>query len=169
MPGKLSHVLPFAIRSFTIWLSSLYSKPVRWSIVMQRRLIMHPSFTEHMSATRMEQFQREATAMQRVNHAKSTSENTAGNSSLTSILWYVFFGLKLPETNHKQGETNIVHNFQSRLNATIWMIGCIALGLGLLIGSLVNTNFGLLPIVLLCSILLIAVVLPILSRSASML
>jgi hypothetical protein len=122
-----------------------------------------------MSSTRIEQFQREGMAMQRVNHANSNSNNTPGSSSLTGILWYVFFGLNMTATSQKQDETNIVQSFQSRLNAIIWMISCIALGLGLLIGSFINNNFGLLPIVLLSSILLIVVSLPILSRSAYML
>ena len=65
---------------------------------------MHPSFTNHMSTTRMEQFQREAMAMQRVNHAKSSSDNSTGSSSLTHILWYVFFGLHIPTPSQKQSE-----------------------------------------------------------------
>jgi hypothetical protein len=130
---------------------------------------MHPSFTGHMSTTRMEQFQREATAMQRINHAKSGHNNTTGSSSLTHILWYVLFGLHIPSSSQKQGESYTVQSFQARFNATFWMIGCIALGLGLLIGSFINSNFGLLPIVLLCSIILVAVSLPIVTRSASML
>jgi hypothetical protein len=130
---------------------------------------MHPSFTDQMSITRMGQYQREAMAMQRVNHAKSHSDSPMGSSSLTHILWYVFFGLNIPTTNQKQGEAYTLPAFQARLNATIWMIGCIALGLGLLIGSFINSNFGLLPIVLLSSIILIIVSLPIVTRSASML
>jgi hypothetical protein len=136
---------------------------------MQRRLIMHPSFTDHMSTTRMEQFQREAMAMQHANHAKSSTDSATGSSSLKRMLWYVFFGLYIPGSGQKQGETYTLPGFQARLNATMWMIGCIALGLGLLIGSFINSNFGLLPIVLLSSILLVAVSLPILTRSASML
>src|SRR5437588_11077942 len=89
---QLSHVLPFAVRLLTVWLSSLYSTPVRWSIEMQRRLIMHPSFTDYMSTKRIEQFQREALIMQRVNHAKSSFDNTTDSSSLVRILWYLFFG-----------------------------------------------------------------------------
>ena len=130
---------------------------------------MHPSFTNHMSTTRMEQFQREAMAMQRVNHAKNSSDSATGSSSHRRILWYVFFGLHIPGSGQKQGETYTLPGFQARLNATMWMIGCIALGLGLLIGSFINSNFGLLPIVLLSGILLVAVLLPILTRSASML
>lgn len=130
---------------------------------------MHPTFTEHMSATRMEQFHSEAMSMQRLNHAHSDSNNSPGSSSLASVLWYVFFGLNIPNASQKLGETNHNQSFQSRLNAAMWVIGCIALGLGLLIGSFINTNFGLLPIVLLSCILLIVVSLPILSRSASLL
>ena len=130
---------------------------------------MHPSFTDHMSTTRMKQFQREAMAMQRLNHAKSSSENTTASSTLTRSLWYVFFGLHIPGSSQKQGETYTVPGFKARLNATMWMIGCIALGLGLLIGSFIISNFGLLPIVLLSSILLVAVSLPVVARSASLL
>ena len=130
---------------------------------------MHPSFTDHMSTTRMDQYQREAMVMQRMNHAKSNSDNPTGSSSLTRNLWYVFFGLNIPTSSQKRGEAYTLPGFQARLNATMWMIGCIALGLGLLIGSFINSNFGLLPIVLLSSIILIAVSLPIVTRSASML
>ena len=130
---------------------------------------MHPSFTDHMSTTRMEQYQREATAMQRVNYAKSSSDNPTGSSSLTRILWYLFFGLNIPTSSQKQGEAYTLRGFQARLNTTMWMIACIALGLGLLIGSFINSNFGLLPIVLLSSIILVVVLLPIVTRSASML
>jgi uncharacterized protein YacL len=130
---------------------------------------MHPSFTDQMSTTRMKQFQREAMAMQRLNHAESHSANTTGSSTLTHNLWYVFFGLNIPTSSQKRGDTYTLPSFQTRLNATMWMIACIALGLGLLIGSFINSNFGLLPIVLLSSIILVAVSLPILARSASML
>ena len=130
---------------------------------------MHPSFTDHMSTTRIKQFQREAMAMQRLNHAKSSSDSATGSSSLTRSLWYVFFGLHIPGSSQKQGETYTVPGFKARLNATMWMIGCIALGLGLLIGSFITINFGLLPIVLLSSILLVAVSLPVVARSASLL
>ena len=130
---------------------------------------MHPSFTAHMSTTRMDQYQREAMVMQRMNHAKNSSDNPTSSGSLTRILWYLFFGLNIPSSSQKQSEAYIMQIFQARLNATMWMIGCIALGLGLLIGSFINSNFGLLPIVLLSSIILIVVSLPIVTRSASML
>ena len=63
---------------------------------------MHPSITDHMSTTRMDQYQREAMVMQRVNHAKSNSDNPMGSSSLTRNLWYVFFGLNiLPQAKNR--------------------------------------------------------------------
>ena len=130
---------------------------------------MHPSFTDQMSTTRMKQFQREAMVMQRLNHVESNSANTTGSITLTRNLWYVFFGLHIPGSSQKQGETYTVPGFKARLNATMWMIGCIALGLGLLIGSFIISNFGLLPIVLLSGILLVAVSLPVVARSASLL
>ena len=130
---------------------------------------MHPSITDHMSTTRMDQYQREAMVMQRLNHAKGNSDNPTGSNSLTRILWYVFFGLNIPTPSQKQGEAYTLPGFQARLNASMWMIGFIALGLGLLIGSFINSNFGLFPIVFLSSIILVAVSLPIVARSASML
>jgi hypothetical protein len=130
---------------------------------------MNHSFTDHMSTTRMKQFQREALAMQCANLTKINSDNTTGSSSLTRKLYYVFFGMNMPTSSQKQGETYPSPSFQGRSNATMWMIGCITLGLGLLIGSFINSNFGLLPIVLLSSIILVAVSLPIVTRSASLL
>jgi hypothetical protein len=130
---------------------------------------MHPSFTEHMSTKRMEQFQREATVMQRVNHANSNQDNTTGSRSFTRILWYLLFGLHIPTSSQKQGEGYTLKGFQARLNDTMWMVGFVALGLGLLIGGFLYSNFGLLPIVLLSSIILIAVSFPILLRSVSVL
>jgi len=126
---------------------------------------MHPSFTEYMSTKRMEQFQREATVMQRVNHANSNQDNTPGSLSPTRILWYVLFGLHVPISNQKQGEGYSLQDLQARLNATMWMVGFLALGLGLLIGGFLYSNFGQLLIVLLSGIILIAVSLPILLRS----
>ena len=130
---------------------------------------MHPSFTEHMSTKHMEHFQREATVMQRVNHANSNMDNTTGGHSFTRNLWYVLFGLHIPTSIQKQCETYSLQGSHTHLNAAIWVVGLIALGLGLLIGGLLYSNFGLLPIVLLSIIIVVAVSLPIVTRSASML
>ena len=73
---------------------------------------MHPSFTDHMSTTRMEQYHREAMVMQRVNHAKNNSDNPTGSSSLTRNLWYVFFGLNIPTSSQKQGEAYTLPAFK---------------------------------------------------------
>jgi len=163
---QASHALPFAMRSLTVWLSSLYSMPVRWSIKMQRRLIMHPSFHEQMSKQRMEALQREAALTKR---AKSVIDNTAGNQAFTRILWYLLFGLHIPASSQKLNDEYTLRGFQAHLNATMWMVGFVALGLGLLIGGFLYSSFGLMPIVLLTSSMLVVVSIPILMRSASVL
>ena len=130
---------------------------------------MHPSFTDQISTNRMEQFRREAMVMQRVNHAKSGPDNTTGSSSLARILWYLFFGLHIPAPSQKQGEEYSIGRLQANLNVIARVIGLVALGLGLLIGGFLYSNFGLLPIVLLSSIILVAVSFPVLLRSMSVL
>jgi hypothetical protein len=130
---------------------------------------MHPSFTEHMSTKRMEQFQREATIMQRLNHANTNMDNTTGGHSFTRILWYLLFGLHIPAPSQKQGEEYSISRLQADLNTIARVIGLVALGLGLLIGGFLYSNFGLLPIVLLSSIILVAVSFPVLLRSMSVL
>src|SRR4249920_1658746 len=157
------------MRLLTVWLSSLYSMPVRWSIEVQRRLIMHPSLTEQMSKQRMQVLQHEAAVAQRANHAKSVLDNTTGNQAFTRILWYLLFGLHIPASSQKLNDEYTLRGFQAHLNATMWMVGFVALGLGLLIGGFLYSSFGLMPIVLLTSSLLVVVSIPILIRSASIL
>ncbi len=94
---------------------------------------------------------------------------STGGHSFTRNLWYVLFGLHIPTSIQKQCEAYSLQGSHTHLNAAIWVVGLIALGLGLLIGGLLYSNFGLLPIVLLTSIILVAVSLPILLRSVSVL
>jgi hypothetical protein len=130
---------------------------------------MHPSFTEQMSTKRIEELHREAIVMQPMNHAKSDLDNTTGNQAFTRILWYLLFGLHIPTSSQKLGDEYTLKGFQAHLNATMWMVGFVALGLGLLIGGFLYSSFGLVPIVLLTSIILVAVSIPILLRSMSVL
>jgi hypothetical protein len=125
---------------------------------------MHPSFLEQMTKQHMQDLQREAAVMQRAN---SDLHNKTGNHSFTHILWYLLFGLHIPASGQKQEYT--LDKLQARLNATIRVVGLLALGLGLLIGGFLNSNFGLVPIVLFSSIILVAVSFPILLRSVSVL
>jgi len=146
--------------------------PVRWSIEVQRRLIMHPLFHEQMAKQRVEQLQREAAAMQRVNRVISDLDNKTGNHSFTRVLWYLLFGLHLPTSSQNQRgvrEEYALDKLQTRLNATTRVVGLVALGLGSLIGGFLNSRFGLVPIVLLSSIILVVVSFPIFVRSVSML
>jgi hypothetical protein len=142
---------------------------VRWSIEVQRRLIMHPSIHEQLSKQRMEALQHEAAVAQRINRAKKDLDNKTGSNSLTQLLWYLLFGMRIPTPNQKQGEEYSIGGLQANLNAITRVVGCVALGFGLLIGGFLYSSFGLLPIVLLASIILVVVSIPILMRSVSVL
>src|SRR5712692_9332998 len=157
------------MRSLTVWLSSLYSMPVRWSIEMQRRLIMHPAIHEKMSEQRMQVLQHEAALAHRANHANSDLENKIVSNLLTRVLYYLLFGMYIPTPNQMQGEAYTIARLQANLNTITRVVGLVALGLGLLIGGFLYSSFGLVPIVLLTSIILVVVSIPILMRSASIL
>lgn len=133
---------------------------------------MHPLFHEQVAKQRMEELQREAAAMQRVNRAKSELDNRTGDHSFTRILWYMLFGLYIPTPgqNHNSiKEEYTLDRLQARLNAITRVVGLTALGLGSLIGGFLNSRFGLGPIVLLSGVILVAVSFPILMRSVSIL
>ncbi len=133
---------------------------------------MHPLIHEQVAKQRMEGLQREAAAIQRMNRANSDLDNKTGNHSFTRILWYLLIGLHIPTSSQNQGgirKEYTLGKLQARLNATMRVVGLAALGLGLLIGGFLNSNFGLVPIVLLSGIILVAVSLPILIRSVWML
>jgi hypothetical protein len=130
---------------------------------------MHPAMHENMSEQRMQVLQHEAVVAQRTNRAKSDLDNTTGNQTFTRTLWYLLFGLHIQTSSQKLSDEYSLRGFQEHLNATMWMVGFVALGLGLLIGSFLYSSFGLVPIVLLASIILVAVSFPILLRSASLL
>jgi hypothetical protein len=130
---------------------------------------MHPMIREQISTQRMEELLREATLAQLANHAKSDVDNKTGSNSFTYVLWYLLFGLHIPASSQKRADEYTIQGFQAQLNATIWMVGFVALGLGLLIGGFLYNSFGPLPTVLLTSIILVAVSIPILLRSVSVL
>ena len=127
---------------------------------------MHPAMHEKMSEQRMQVLQHEAIVAQ---HAKSVLDDTTANQAFKRTLWYLLFGLHIPTSSQKLSDENSLRGFQAQLNATIWMVGCVALGLGLLIGSFLYSSFGLASIVLLASIIVVAVSFPILLRSALLL
>jgi len=133
---------------------------------------MHPLFHEQMAKQRMEELRREAAVMQRVNRAKSELDNRTGGRSFTRILWYMLFGLRIPssgQSHHGIKEEYTLDRLQARLKTTTRVVGLTALGLGSLIGGFLNSRFGLVPVVLLSGVILVAVSLPILMRSRSML
>lgn len=126
---------------------------------------MHPSIHEQISKQHMEALQHEAAIAQLTNRAKKDLDNKTGSNSPTHLLWYLLFGMRIP--NQKQGED--IGGLQANLNAITRVVGCVALGFGLLIGGFLYSSFGLLPIVLLASIILVVVSIPVLMRSVSML
>ena len=133
---------------------------------------MHPLFYEQMAKQHMEELQREAATIQRVNRAKSELDNKTGNHSFTRVLWYLLFGLHIPTSSQiRDGvrEEYALEKLQTRLSATTRVVGLVALALGSLIGGFLNSKFGLVPIVLLSSIILVVVSFPILMRSVSVL
>ncbi len=150
---------------------------------------MHPQIHEQMAKQRMEGLQREAAAIQRMNRANSDLDNKNGNHSFTHILWYLLIGQHIPASSQNPGtypsrlveqsgemkgegplrEEYNLGKLRARLNATIRVVGLVALGLGLLIGGFLNSRFGLVPIVLLSGIILLVVSFPILMRSVWML
>lgn len=130
---------------------------------------MHPFIHEQMSMQRMEELRREATLAQRANHVNSDVVNKTGSNSFTHVLWYLFFGLHIPTYGQRRAGEYTMQRFQAHLNATIWVVGFVALGLGLLIGGFLFSSFGPLPIVLLTSIILVTVSIPILLRSVTVL
>ena len=156
---------------------------------------MHPQIHEQMAKQRMDGLQREAAAIQRMNRANSGPDNQIGNHSFTHTLWYLLIGQHIPassqihgtypsrqrryaataaQSGEMQGESRLREEYdlgklQARLNATIRVVGLVALGLGLLIGGFLTSSFGLVPIVLLSGIILLVVSLPILMRSVWML
>ena len=130
---------------------------------------MHPAIHEKMSEQRMQVLQHEAVVAQHANRAISDFDNTTGKQAFNRTLWYLLFGLHIPTSSQKLSDEYTLRGFQAHLNATMWMVGFVALGLGLLIGGFLYSSFGLAPIVLLASIILVAVSFPILMRSASLL
>jgi hypothetical protein len=130
---------------------------------------MHPSIHEQMSKRRMEALQHEAAVAQLMNRAKKDLDNKTGSNSLTHLLWFLLFGMRLPTPNQKQGEQYSIGRLQANLNAIIRVVGLVALGFGLLIGGFLYSSFGLVPIVLQASIILVVVSIPILLRSVSVL
>jgi hypothetical protein len=130
---------------------------------------MHPMIHEQMSMQRMEELRREASLARRANNANSDVDSKTGSNAFTHALWYLLFGLHIPASSQKRAAEYTIQGFQAHLNATIWMVGFVALGLGLLIGGFLYNSFGPLPIVLLTSIILVGVSIPILLRSVSVL
>jgi hypothetical protein len=123
---------------------------------------MHPFLNQHMARLHREELQREATAAQA---ADMVQTNTRGNAQ---AFWYLIFGLPVPtsSTNETRLSQSITPTkLQGQLRVIIRTIGLGAFGIGLLLGSYLETRFGLLPATLLGCIVCLVISLPILRRS----
>lgn len=101
---------------------------------------MHP-LTEHLANQRREELLRNAAAAR-----PSVSEDRPLSIANTrAFLVYLLFGRSLPAG--KQPEPDLRLD-QARYRAALRMIGLLALALGVLAGSLLDSRFGLVPAVL---------------------
>lgn len=101
---------------------------------------MHPYFHEHLANQRREELLREAAMMRILNN----QDRPSSLSDNRYIFWYLLVGSPIL-TCKRTGQDLL----QARYKAALHMMGIVALALGVLIGSLVDSWFGLAPAVLL--------------------
>jgi len=97
---------------------------------------MHPFFSEHLANQRRDELLRDGTAT-RLLVREELSSSIAKNRV---HLLYLLFGLPLPAG--KSPEPALFLD-QAYFNAALRMIGMVALALGVLAGSLLDSRFGL--------------------------
>jgi hypothetical protein len=102
---------------------------------------MLPHLSERLASQRREELLREAAA-----HRRFRSEDRPSTiANNRAFLGYLLFGQSLPAG--KQPEPGLLMD-QARYRAALRMIGLLALALGVLAGSLLDSRFGLAPAVL---------------------
>ncbi len=119
---------------------------------------MYPFFSEHLANQRRDELLRDATAT-RLLVREELSSSIAKNRVL---LLYLLFGLPLP--SGKSLEPALFLD-QTHYNAALRMIGLVALALGVLAGSLLDSRFGLAPAVFVVSVVLVVLMMLALARS----
>jgi hypothetical protein len=119
---------------------------VRWSIeaiflwdcpITERRLTMHLHFHEQLARQRREELLRDAATTRPF----TREERTSSDANNRALLSYLLFGQALPTS--KQLE----HQEQTHSTGLLRMVGLVALALGVLAGSLLDSRFGLAPAV----------------------
>ena len=120
---------------------------------------MHPFFQQQLAQQRMEELRREAV---RTSYIANNKTPTRSNTR-TRILSYLLQDLRVP--GEKQGDF-LSYRLQGRFGATMRLVCMLSLALGLLIGSALDSKFGVFPAVVLSGMMVVVVGVPILMRSA---
>ena len=119
---------------------------------------MHPFFQQQLAQQRMEELRREAV---RTSYIANDKTRTRSNTR-TRVLSYL---LDLGVPGEKQGDF-LSYRLQGRFRATMRLVCMLSLALGLLIGSALDSKFGVFPAVVLSGMMVVVVGVPILMRSA---
>ena len=119
---------------------------------------MHPFIKQQLAQQRMEELRREAMRSSYISHIDTpTRSNTR-----TPLMLYLLLGLLMP--GEKQGDF-LLSSLQDRFSATMRLVCMISLALGLLIGGLLDSKFGVIPSVVLSGVVFLVIVMPILWHS----
>jgi hypothetical protein len=119
---------------------------------------MYPHFYEHLANQRRDELLRDAQATRLLKREELLS-SIANNRG---FLLYLLFGLPLPAS--KPPERALLLD-QAHFNAALRVIGLVALALGVLAGSLLDSRFGLAPAVLVDGAVAMVMMVLALSRS----
>lgn len=125
---------------------------------------MHPFLHQQLAKQHMEELRREALAMQRAH--QSTKGLAKTSTRVKPLLWYLLSGHYLPPAE--------LHEIQSSQLRARWLslmrlVVLTAIALGLLLGMFLTSHFGPTIPTLLVSILVFAITLPMMVRTASLL
>ncbi len=122
---------------------------------------MHPFLQQQLAQQRMEELRREAVCTSYIANSK-----TRIRSNTRTLLSYLLLGLRVP--GEKQGDF-LPYRLQGRFRATMRLVCMISLALGLLVGTALDSKFGVFPAVVLSGMMVVVVGVPILMRSVGML
>lgn len=118
---------------------------------------MHPYLQEHLSRQHRDELLREATTTHLLNHMDQRSFL----SRLKPLFLYLLTGSIWPSGKLSQQR----YYEQAHSRAILRLTGVIALALGVLVGSLLDGQFGLAPAVMLDSVVLMVVLVLVVVRS----
>ncbi len=120
---------------------------------------MYPLYNQHLVEEHMQTLRREAARMRTLKNNSGMPQAKTG----LSRFWYVVLGLSMPEygvSSSKLNQALAYDWWQQRTKMLLRVIGCIALALGILIGSMLSSSGGLLLPLLVAALLTLIVLLP---------